>query len=127
TVTEDMTLQQDSAVGSNLQGRNVIIAGGAVLTEGASIRAEQDIAVHSASVTDLRAASESRQLQRHVESRRGGVLGGESTLDVFEARGQGRATTLEAGRQVTVGVAERTELQGAHITAPDIRFEHSAL
>ncbi len=127
TITEDLTLHQVGAVGSTLQGRNVVIAGGAVLTEGASIRAEQDIAVHSASVTDLRAASESRQLQRHVESRRGGVLGGESTLDVFEARGQGRATTLEAARQVTVGVAERTELQGAHITAPDIRFEHSAL
>ncbi|WP_137922488.1 hemagglutinin repeat-containing protein, partial [Hydrogenophaga sp. 2FB] len=128
SVTTDLRIDASEAQRSRLQGRNVILDGGATFVVGADIEAREDIHIRGATVAQLHAAQDtySRELEVHVR-RKLGVNDGDvhqskTEINELTLRSQAHGTSLKAGNAIRVSAPDRIELQGARLEAPDIYF-----
>ncbi len=108
---------------AELTGANLSISGQHIVALGAQLQAERTIALQATGQTLLLASQDvqSHERTRQTRSRSVGLPSrSDSTEQALQTRSQ--ATELKAGEQVSIGVGQRTELQGTRVEAPVINI-----
>ncbi|WP_332742329.1 DUF637 domain-containing protein, partial [Hydrogenophaga sp.] len=129
TTTTKITHRSAKAQLSHLQGQNVEVLGTNVVSVGASIRGDESVHIEGADQTLLYAAQDHSFTQVDVTTKRNSVVGPKTrkheSTDI-QVHNVGIGTQLIADEAIRIGVGERTELIGAHVSAPTIGFTRSA-